>query len=120
MSNRRSPEQWRSILSAFHRSGQTQAQFSRARGLSIATLRYQLQRERSRAIDPTSGESRRLLELTPIPAAQTGVSPTPNRDPVRVECSLGLRTIAIECQLDQIPQLLADLSTFDHQRDTPS
>lgn len=43
---RHTTEQWVKILGAFDRSGLSQAAFARQRGLSVATLRWQLCRRR--------------------------------------------------------------------------
>jgi hypothetical protein len=116
MSTRRSPQEWRSILSAFRHSGQTQAQFCSERGLPISSLRYQLRRERYRSGDHGADPSAmpQLLEVTPFDEA-VGNRPAESHRTLRFECSLDSRSVSIECQPGQISQLLAGLSTFHDQ-----
>ena len=116
MSKRRSPEQWRSILSAFRHSGQTQAQFCSEHGLPVPTLQYQLRRERSRSGDHGAEPSAmpQLLEVTPI--HDLDIAPEESHRTLRVECSLDSRSVSIECQPGQVSELLAGLSTFHDQR----
>jgi len=114
MSKRRSPEQWRSILSAFHRSGQSQAEFCARKGLSLSTLQYQLRRERHRTGGKDAGEAAtpQLLELA-LPKGPSGL-PEPCGSALRVECSLDSPHVTIECPPGQLGPLLAELSAL-HQ-----
>lgn len=118
MSQRRSPEQWRALLSAFHHSGRTQSVFCSDHGLSVSSLQYQLRRERSRA-DNTEAEGSaapRLLEIVPTDARDDANPARP--DPVlRVECSLDSRRLCVECPSDQLGRLLGELSAFHQQRE---
>ncbi len=52
---RHTTEQWLKILGAFDRSGLSQAAFARQRGLSVATLHWQLCRRRRLATAGTEG-----------------------------------------------------------------
>lgn len=117
MSQRRSPEQWRALLSAFHHSGQSQSDFCSDHGLSVSSLQYQLRRERSRA-DNTEAEGSaapRLLEIVPTDALNDPHHARPH--PVlRVECSLDSPHLSIECSPDRLAQLLGELSAFHQQR----
>jgi|SRR6056297_25317 len=119
MSTRRSPEQWRALLIAFHRSGKKQVDFCSEHGLSVSSLQYQLRRERSRANDTeaegTAGP--RLLEI--IPADGRGDLHPAGPDPaLRVECSLDSPHVTIECPPGRLSELLAGLATFHDQHGT--
>ena len=117
MSHRRSPEQWRALLSAFRRSDQTQADFCSDHGLSVSSLQYQLRRDRSGANEADAEESAapRLLEIVPTDRRDDLRPGEP--DPIlRVECSLDSRHLSIECAPDDLARLLAELSSFHRQR----
>jgi len=114
MPQRRSPEQWSALLSAFHRSDQTQADFCSDHGLSVSSLQYQLRRSRSRANETETEETAppRLLEIVPTDRRDEIRPGEP--DPIlRVECSLDSPRLSIECPPDQ----LARLSSFHEQRE---
>ena len=116
MSKRRCPEQWRALLSAFHRSGKKQVDFCSEHGLSVSSLQYQLRRERSRAIDPKveDAPSPQLLEVRPMEDRDD--RPAKSHPALRIECSVDSPRVAIECPPDQLPELLAGLSTFHTQQ----
>ena len=117
MSQRRSPEQWRALVSAFHRSGQTQSDFCSDHGLSVSSLQYQLRRERSRA-DDTEAEGTaapRLLEIVPT-GARDDLRPAEPDPALRVECSLDSLSVSIECPPRHLARLLGELSAFHQQR----
>jgi len=104
------------MLSAFHRSGKTQADFCSEHGLSVSSLQYQLRRERSRAIDPKvqSAPSPQLLEVRPTEGRDG--RPAGSHPALLVECSLDSPHVTVKCPPDQLPELLAGLSTFHTQQ----
>lgn len=118
MSKRPSPEQWRSVLSTFHRSGQSQAGFCSEHGLSVSSLQYHLRRERFRAGDPKveDAPSPQLLEVVPV--EDRGGRPAKSHPALRIECSLDSPRVTIECPPGQLAELLTYLSTFHRQQGT--
>ena len=105
------------MLSAFHRSGQSQAGFCSEHGLSVSSLQYQLRRERSRPDDPgvEASSSPRLVEIMPVHDRDS--LPAEPRPALRVECSLDSPRVTIECPPGQLAQLLGGLSSFHDQRE---
>ena len=126
MSIRRSPKQWRSILNAFHRSGQSQAQFCSEHELSIATFRYQLSRERSRSpiqeVEPSALP--RLIEVTArkdlkLHSGSPSGSLSMSEQALRIELSLDSRALTLDCRPGQLVEVLDQLAAFHDHRKTP-
>ena len=121
MSQRRSPKQWRLLLSAFHHSGQSQSGFCSDHGLSVSSLRYQLRRDRSRAngtVAKGAAVAPRLLEVVPPVGRDdprpSGAEPHPT---LRVECSLDSPRLSIQCPPELLARLLGELSALHQQRE---
>jgi hypothetical protein len=121
MSKRRSPEQWRSIMSAFECSSQTQSAFCSERGLTISSFQYQLRRHRSNKgnTKPEPSLATGLLEITPLSDRNclsiTSAANQPGRS-IRVELSLESRAFTVDCRPDQFAELIDQFSTFHDLR----
>lgn len=95
------PKQWREILDAFDRCNLSQAEFSRRRGLALATFRY----HRARAtVMPVSPETLRLVELFTEPAT----SPICE---LRLELDLPFGPVSIHGQPAPVAALLHRLAS---------
>lgn len=112
MNQRKSLDQWRTILADYERSNQTQAAFCRRRHLALSTFQYHRQRERD-----NSGQSQRLIEIRPAAAALTpSLSTAAVVDPeVRIGIPLSDGcTVTLYFALAQLPEVIAQFALSAH------
>lgn len=119
MAKHRTDQEWASILSAFHRSGLSQAAFCRRRGLALSTFRLRLAAEgRSRGPDSGRGGSPAALVEIPLSGglsdgaklpAVSALGTLPRSVPVELSFPGGVRA-SMAVPADSLPGLLAVLN----------
>ena len=116
MNQRKSPDQWRTILADYERSNQTQAAFCRRRHLALSTFQYHRQRERD-----NGGPAQRLIEIRPAASAQTtllcdaSAATTLGNQELRIEIPLSSScSVTLRCALDQVSEVIAQLALSSH------
>mgnify|MGYP001803044883 CR=1 FL=1 len=106
MAKRRSARQWASILESYRGSGLTQAEFCRRKGVALATLGYQLRRDRS------PSESRSQSENSPVPQLLEVTSPAADSAgidglPIQIEVpTVHGQAVRIHCHSQQVGDVL--------------
>ena len=112
MNQRKSLDQWRTILADYERSNQIQAAFCRRRHLALSTFQYHRQRERD-----NGGQSQRLIEIRAAAAAlTTSLSTAAVSDPeVRIGIPLSDGcAVTLYFALAQLPEVIAQLALSFH------
>lgn len=111
MDQRKTPDQWRTILADYERSNQTQAEFCRRRRLALSSFHF----HRKRNLDH-GAKAQRLIEIRPaasLPtaplsdAAGTGAGDSELRIEIPLPSS---RAVTLRCTLAQLPEVIAQLS----------
>lgn len=114
MNQRKSPDQWGSILANYEQSNQTQSAFCRRRHLALSTFQYHRQRARDHG-----GPSQRLIEIRPAASALTtslcDTAAAAGDPELRIEIPLSIsRTVTLYCALAQLPEVIAQLALSSH------
>ena len=118
MNQRKSLDQWRTILADYERSNYTQAEFCRRRGIALSSFQYHRHRQRDHGAPP-----QRLIEIRPAASAlaeplREAPAPATDDTELRIEVPLSSsRAVTLHCTLAQLTEVIAQLSLFSHHPD---
>jgi len=118
MNQRKSLDQWRTILADYERSNQTQAEFCRRRRIALSSFHYNRQRDHG-------ARAQRLIEIRPAatalaaPLCDAVATGAGKGDPeLRIEVPLSSsRAVTLHCTLAQLPEVIAQLTLSSHHPD---
>ena len=128
MNQRKSLDQWRTILADYDRSNQTQAAFCRRRGIAPSSFHYHRKRQRG-----GGAAAQRLIEIktspstltapgciaTVVDGAATAAPTSITTDPeLRIEVPLSSTwAVTLHCTLAQLPEVISKLTSSSHHSD---
>jgi len=118
MNQRKTLDQWRTILADYERSNQTQAEFCRRRRIALSSFHYHRKRRRV-----AGAPAQRLIEIRPAASALTAplrdAAATATSDTeLRIEIPLSSsRAVTLRCTLAQLSEVIAQLALSSHHPD---
>ena len=113
MNQRKTPDQWRSILADYERSNQTQVEFCRRRRIALTSFQYHRHRQRH-----DGAGAQRLIEIRPAattpprpPCGAVALSARADEPELRIDVPLSsARAVTLHCTLAQLPEVIAQLA----------